>query len=1123
MKPVRLTMQAFGSYGAKTVIDFEKPNQNLFLITGDTGAGKTTIFDALVFALYGEASSGVNKKSGTELQSQFVPLDTEPYVELLFRDGGDGDEYTVRRVPRHLRLLKRGSGVKDDPESVSLIMPDGTEYPSKETDRKLEEIVGLTKSQFMQVAMIAQGEFMDLLRAKSDDKKLIFRRLFKTELYGKIADEFSRRKKEKEKDIARIRTLCQSEASHLIVPDEYESAEAAREVIAKVRGGERLTVTDLETLLQEGEALCRWLAGKKQETEDVFAKAGAERDAARDQQTIAQNLLNLYNQADQAEKELEALKQEQEETERKKRLTRELEKAYECRTLYESLTEADRRCQETTRLKSQEEEKLPELEKQLTEEMAEEETARQEKEREMDAFSRTEDRVKKARDLFARISAAAAGAAKAEQDLKAAREADEAARKSLTLLEEQEKTWQKTVEENQDAERLLSECKQKQLETKGLLDDADAINKQETDLEEQQKKVELVRKSYAEARKNYEKARDKSEAGRQAYLDAQAGFLAQELHFGKPCPVCGSPIHPSPCKLRPEHRHLTMETLDALKKEAEELGAVQEKKAAEAKAAEELEAEKEKNLLGALKRFVVKAEAVLGTEEESGTVVQKEWMATDVFGALTQKERMGTDELGIMATEVRADENVAGAFAAEKPIDSKGPETLAEWKERFDTVFLRVLERKEEQKKEGMRIQAQKKTLVSARESLKNAGTEKENRKEAADHAAQAAKEAENNRTREATILSSLKEALEFPSLQEAEKILEAATARKKEKNRLYEAAHKKTEKTTDEKTRAKALIARYTAELPDLLHSREEKEKAYQSILTEKDMTQNEWMDLTKQHPRGDIEKYREAVVLWEKREAQAKSRLQAAREAIASRPRPDMETVSRRAAQAMEIWETAQKNRERYRAQYDTDNKAYEELARQQEERKKTVEEHNRLDMLYRVLSGNMSRARMDLETYVQRYYLERILKAANRRFAEMTGGQFELRMVNLEKAGEGKNHGLDLMVYSLVTGKEREVRTLSGGESFMAALSLALGMADQIQENSSAIHLDIMFIDEGFGSLDDHSREQAVRILKEMAGGSRQIGIISHVTELKQEMENQLIVSKGEDGSHVRWQIS
>ena len=179
--------------------------------------------------------------------------------------------------------------------------------------------------------------------------------------------------------------------------------------------------------------------------------------------------------------------------------------------------------------------------------------------------------------------------------------------------------------------------------------------------------------------------------------------------------------------------------------------------------------------------------------------------------------------------------------------------------------------------------------------------------------------------------------------------------------------------------------------------------------------------------------------------------------------------------------------------------------------------------IDSLYNRLSGKVPGARMDIETYVQRDYLRRILTAANRRFLEMSSGQFELRMYDLDKAGEGRNHGLDLMVYSEVTGKAREVRTLSGGESFMAALSLALGMADQIQAGSSAINLDVMFIDEGFGSLDDHARSQAVKVLQRMAGGSKLIGIISHVTELKNEMEDQLIVTKDEHGSKVSWQIS
>ena len=197
MRPLKLTMQAFGSYGEETTVDFAKPDQNLFLITGDTGAGKTTIFDAIVFALYGEASSSANKKEGILLQSQYTDYGREPFVELVFSEG-DGEIYTVRRTPRHLKPITRGADkgtgkTREVSGSVSLSMPDGTEYPSKETDGKLREIVGLTKNQFMQVAMIAQGEFMELLRAKSDVKKEIFRKLFNTGLYQDIVNELAER------------------------------------------------------------------------------------------------------------------------------------------------------------------------------------------------------------------------------------------------------------------------------------------------------------------------------------------------------------------------------------------------------------------------------------------------------------------------------------------------------------------------------------------------------------------------------------------------------------------------------------------------------------------------------------------------------------------------------------------------------------------------------------------------------------------------------------------------------------------------------------------------------------------------------------------------------------------
>ena len=166
---------------------------------------------------------------------------------------------------------------------------------------------------------------------------------------------------------------------------------------------------------------------------------------------------------------------------------------------------------------------------------------------------------------------------------------------------------------------------------------------------------------------------------------------------------------------------------------------------------------------------------------------------------------------------------------------------------------------------------------------------------------------------------------------------------------------------------------------------------------------------------------------------------------------------------------------------------------------------------------LTGNV---KMDFETYVQRQYFKQIIQAANRRLIKMTDGSFILQCKDLSHMGSQGQSGLDLDVYSMVNDAVRDVRTLSGGESFMAALSMALGLADTIQSSVGGIRLDTMFIDEGFGSLDDSTREQAVRVLVELAGENRLVGIISHVNELKEQIDTKLVVKKTAKGSRIDW---
>ena len=974
MRPIKLTLQAFGSYGKKTVIDFRETNQNLFLITGDTGAGKTTIFDAMVYALYGEASSGNNKKSGQELQSQFAAPGETPFVELEFTEGEKGT-FSVHRVLRHVRPAKRGGGVIDEKETVSLIMPDGREYSRniKETNEKLEEILGLNKAQFMQVGMIAQGEFMELLRAKSDEKKVIFRKLFGTGFFEDVVSELARRKSEKMTEMAKIRTVCQTEAAHIRVPEkmpgewnfpvtegnaeqradtaagegmtsaerEQLSAEI-RDLQNRITASDRLSVTDMEALLEDLNRFCGILAKEESAGKVRFAAASGDRDRLRDALTEGKNLLNSYLQKERAEALLLACAAKEPAMAEKKRLAYAIAAAWEIDSVYRRLADS----------------------RQLV--------------------AGTEQKLFIEKKAYPELLAAAENAAEKEKQ-------------SGDMLE------QLKERETRNGERI-----------KRALEQLESLEREKKDVLLQQKKAEKAMQASEEAHLAFEEKNREYERKHAAFLNAQAGFLAKEqLKKGEPCPVCGSINHPHPCVLEGEAENLTREEIEALAGESAKLQSFRLKKGAEAAAAAELAAEKQKNLEAAGKEF-------------------------DLWAA----------------------EHLPEGVPAE-------------------------------------------------RESLQN-------------------------------FADSLKEEV-------------------RQQERSYKDCLEKARKAKSAADNARTLIGRYEEELPEYRKEAEERQREYEKLLAENrevlmkgsiaedgealpegntdglpadaeirrnggaEDPESRWKSLTAAYERKDAEALQKEEASFRENKAAAAASRKTAEEAIAGRPKPDLSGLEEAAGTAEKRLAAVQEELTALQEMLRADREAQKKLGQTMEERKKTVEEYQKVERLHNLLAGKVSGSRMDIETFAQRYYLERILDAANYRFREMSAGQFELRMVDLDKAGEGKNRGLDLMVYSTVTGREREVRTLSGGESFMAALSLALGMADQIREKSSAIHLDVMFIDEGFGSLDDHSREQAVKVLMRMAGGERLIGIISHVTELKQEIENQLVVEKGDEGSTVRWQIS
>lgn len=1075
MRPQKLTMQAFGSYGQKTIIDFTKTDQNLFLVTGDTGAGKTTIFDAIVFALYGEASSVSNKKEGVVLQSQYAGLELEPYVELEFTDGQEQDIYTVRRVPRHLKKITRGAakgvGTREITGSVSLIMPDGTEYPQKESNGKLQEIIGLTKNQFMQVAMIAQGEFMELLRAKSDDKKKIFRRLFNTEMYEDIAVELGNRKRAKEKDIADIRTRCQSEAARVKLlsdsaenqgQDEFgQQTEVLEESLDKLKkqiaDGEIVVIGEfLETLFQ----YCRVLDKKLQTAEKDCSEAAENRDKKRDEYTEAQQLQGLFLQLDQAEEELAQCRELTSEMEKKEQLAGQIQAAWEVKASSDQLEEKRKEAESTETALRELQSQLPELLKIQKEAEKEEERAGKEQRQAQEEFSRISEKAEKALELFRQIGECRKKVQKLEKNLLQIQKQKKEAKDAFEASEIREKEYRKQAEAFSDAGEKLAVCQSKMREIGTMMDDIKGLSIIYKEIKSYNETAEELKQKYADIRDKYEKKQQEYETLRRAFLDAQAGFLAAELKPGNPCPVCGATEHPSPCIPKEEHRELSQDKIDQIGNDAESLRKEQETLSGEVKSNTNLRDARDRDFRENFEKLQDKMRRSIPKLPESFSPGQaqeliKQW-----------KQQVQTEE-----------------FAYQKQA-----ETLREIREKLEE-----LEKRKPSLKENMEtFQEQEKNVQAALEGARSE-------------------------------LAGYSSSSDFSSEEEAKNARNMAENRKNQTEEVLKEARNKAECTRQKKTEAETLIRRYEKELPARKKEKDRQKKIYETLLQEKNLTEEQWKNLTDIYEKYAAEEFRNDVNSFRNRQTAAKSSTRSMRAAIGERQRPVLEEKRSQAEEAEKIFEASGRIRDGIKSVYQENQAVYDTLAPILTDRKRLVEEHAKLDNLYRLVSGNVSGSRMDLETYVQRYYLEKILDAANRRFQDMSAGQFELRMYDLEKAGEGKNRGLDLMVYSTVTGKEREIRTLSGGESFMAALSLALGMADEIQESSAAISLDIMFIDEGFGSLDEHSRNQAVKVLLEMAEGSKLIGIISHVTELKQEIEDQLIVTKDEAGSHVRWQIS
>ena len=928
MKPLKLTMSAFGSYAGKNVIDFTGQQQGIFLITGDTGAGKTTIFDAITYALYNQTSGG--ERNGNMMRSQYAQPETETYVELefLYR----GQTYRVRRNPDYkiTKTLKNGK-IREQkvPHSVELTLPDGTVFPEKKnaTDAKIIEILGLTADQFSQIVMIAQGDFLKLLYTKSDERKMIFSKLFRTDIYWKIQENLRRKSMEMDERIQENDRAFEQEKSRIIPLPESEElpldelVERLRERVKDALKEQNLRRANVEELNKK--------ITKYEEINKLFVSLEKIRQTGRELEARQAESKERRQQIENARKADKVLVAEQQNLRQQQAVE---QSAQAIAKMGETLAD-DQEMFETLKTQLQEAE------------------AKQKRE--------AADTQKKMLAL--------------EQSLPSY----EALQNARSEEQQAKKVWEdlgKTSEESfHKKEAGIAALKEQQ-------------KRQEQAVEQTKKNWEQTSLSASESAKHYEHMYE-------AFLKEQAGILAENLSAGCPCPVCGSTVHPDPAKLS-DH------------------------------AVTELEVEQAK------------------------------------------KTRAAAEEKRDLAY---------AAFEAEKTEKQKLAQAVE--KEEADFVLAQTI-------------------------------------------AKQQRKEAEQNYVSLQKIAEQIREKLVYPSLAEAkkqyaamQKALEAAEqeiAKKRQKvSELAEAMNTlKGQKLAEEENQktAKKLAVKT--------------EKEYAKLLEKSGFVSEETYHLAILPERSRSKLEREEKE-YESQCLRQQSEQKLLEKQVSGKTYTDTTELNEQLKAEKQALKEAEKTYMELHTAYENDRSVLQNCAVYLEKGKKLESEDQIIKSLSKTANGRLSgSAKIDFETYIQRQYFKQIIHEANKRLLTMSHHQFILKLKEEANTGRKTNEGLDLSVYSLVTDSERDVKTLSGGESFLAALAMALGLSDIVERSAGAIHPDMMFIDEGFGSLDAQSRQQAIEVLAELAGDSRMVGIISHVTELKEQIDRKLVVNRTDNGSRAVW---
>ena len=1009
MKPIRLTIQAFGPFAGKETIDFTLLGASpLFLINGPTGSGKSSILDAICFALYGETTG--SERTGDQMRCDYAPADLATEVTFEFSLGTK--TYKVVRSPDQMMPKKRGEGLTKKNHSATLLRLSGSEdvlMANKPTPvaKAVLELIGLDVKQFRQVMVLPQGKFRDLLVANSKDREQIFGQLFQTHIYTAIE-----------------RTLFDQAAGIRRAKDEFDQ---------QIMGA--LSTTDVNSeqeLKEEIRKIAPELAQAKSESETALKQL----EHSQAQYKAAQNLQNKFTELRRTEQQLDFLVATRADIESQERQRLLATKAATINVPYSEWKQAQRLAVQANSAIAEAKQHV--LEQKQSVEQAKQHAASAESENQhlpvlnQQAYQleELEKKLLEQQGLKQQLSY--------ELDaVKSAQVQEQQAQVKVDSLTKQIEVKQKQLDEaNHQAAQLPLKLQQRAVLQKQV-HAYQELNQTLVAQEHYTQQDSQAQHALEDAQRQFEQARKAADKLEYLWHTTQAAQLAKTLQHDLPCPVCGSVEHPAPATFHDEE--------------------------------------------------------VSKSQVDDARVAQQ--MA---YKALEQATELG-HQSKLQLTKV-----MQAAEGWRQQLGEAEQQPLSALKEELTALQQQIAHL------EMLQPHAITQELDSIKEQLLQS--------QALSQSCQnALAECSSKATRTQSIVDKLSAELPDSKLT-LEQVKQQQVSLAKRIASINE--HHQQAQATLHAQQQQWVAAQTGLESRELFHkqSREQVEKLEQQWLEALASSQfdNEHDYLQAKLEPAQLEKLETSIREYHDKHTAIVTILESLKKELASHSAPDVEKQQVAVDNATLAYQQAQQVQSRCQSKVDAYHKVEQKLEYLHQQNEALEKQYQVVGTLSDVANGRTG-SKVSLHRFVLGVLLDDVLIQASSRLRVMTKGRYELRRKE-DRAKGNAGSGLDLMVEDGYTGKWRDVATLSGGESFMAALALALGLSDVVQSYSGGIRLETLFIDEGFGSLDPESLDLAVQTLIDLQQGGRTIGVISHVSEMKEQMALRVDVTTSRTGSSI-----